>query len=86
MRSLPYVRNEARAVCAIAKANDRSGSEARIRRSLKRTLGVTDPRSTGQEPIADVFAVLGVRPLWPIMQSIRLWKADRRNVQKRQNE
>jgi hypothetical protein len=31
-------------------------------RKLKRTLGVTDPRMTGQKRKADVLSLLGVRP------------------------
>jgi hypothetical protein len=35
-------------------------------RSLERTLGVNDPQATDQKLIADVLALPGVRPLWPM--------------------
>lgn len=43
--------------------NVRNGSEARIRGNLKRTLGVIDPQTVDQKHIADVFSLLGERPL-----------------------
>lgn len=40
-------------------------------RELKRILGVTDPRSTGQKLIADVFAMQGKRPQRPSCSHLR---------------
>lgn len=50
---------------------DIGSTNLKDRFGLKRTLGVTDPRSTDQKLIADVLGLPGVRPLRPNKRRIR---------------